>query len=105
MDIEREIQNIKARNQKVEIDKAWEQSFARRLFLSAATFVIALIWLLMIHDTMPWLKAFVPVLGYVLSTLSLPFIKKLVGKKALLKLVILINLFYLQFVTIVPFCK
>ncbi len=75
MDIEQEIQNIKERNQKVEVDKAWEVSLTRRTFIAAVTYIIALAWLLMIHDTIPWLKAFVPVIGYILSTLSLPFIK------------------------------
>jgi hypothetical protein len=75
MDIEKEINEIKLRNSRVETDKAWEKSFTRRFFISAMTYVIALIWLLMIHDTIPWLKAFVPVIGYILSTLSLPFIK------------------------------
>jgi hypothetical protein len=75
MSIEQEIQNIKLRNQKVEVDKAWETSNTRRFFIAAATYLIAVVWLLMINDTMPWLKAFVPTLGYILSTLSLPFIK------------------------------
>jgi hypothetical protein len=75
MDLEQEIQNIKLRNQKVEVDKAWERSYVRRLFIAAMTYAIALVWLMMIHDTMPWLKAFVPAVGYILSTLSLPFVK------------------------------
>ena len=53
----------------------------RRFFISAMTYVIALIWLLMIHDTIPSLKAFVPVIGYILSTLSLPIIKNSWAKK------------------------
>lgn len=75
MEIEQEIQNIKLRNQKVEIDKAWETSLSRRLFIAAVTYFTAVVWLLMINDTMPWLKAFVPALGYMLSTLTLPFVK------------------------------
>ena len=76
MNFETEIQAIKARNQKVEVDKAWEISWTRRLFIGAATYIIAGVWLTMINDTYAWLKAFVPTGGYVLSTLSLPFIKK-----------------------------
>ena len=76
MDIEQEITAIKIRNQKVEADKAWEKSFTRRGFIAAVTYAIAVVWLLMIHDTMPFLKAFVPSVGYVLSTLSLPFVKE-----------------------------
>ena len=76
MDIEAEIQSIKARNERVEQDKAWEISWARRLFIAASTYVIAGVWLLLINDTYPFLKAFVPSRGYILSTLSLPFVKK-----------------------------
>ena len=75
MDIEQEIQSIKIRNQKVEVDKAWERSWTRRISIAFVTYIIAVIWLLMIHDTMPWLKAFVPSVAYILSTLSLPFVK------------------------------
>ena len=75
MDIDAEIQALKARNQKVEADKAWEQSWARRLSIGLMTYVIAGVWLAVINDTYPFLKAFVPSVGYILSTLSLPFIK------------------------------
>ena len=76
LEIPKEIESIKERNRRVEADKAWELSWTRRVFIAAATYVIAGIWLLVIHDSYPWLKAFVPTLGYVLSTLSLPVIKK-----------------------------
>jgi len=73
--LEREISEIKARNIKVEADKAWEVSSARRLFILVSTYIIAGIWLAVIKDSFPWLKAFVPPAGYLLSTLSLPFVK------------------------------
>jgi len=76
MDIEKELEIIKERNKRVEADKAWEVSVTRRLFIAASTYVIAGIWLVLIHDTYPWLKSFVPVAGYLLSTLSIPVIKK-----------------------------
>jgi hypothetical protein len=76
MDIEQEIQNLKTRNVKVEQDKAWEISKTRKFFICSVTYSIAAGWLLTIHETLPWLKAFVPVFGYYLSTLSLPFIKR-----------------------------
>ena len=75
MDTEEEIIKIKDRNQKVEIDKAWELSWTRRIFIALITYLVALIWLLMISEANAWLKAFVPVAGYGLSTLSLPFLK------------------------------
>ncbi|OGI94514.1 hypothetical protein A3A03_02340 [Candidatus Nomurabacteria bacterium RIFCSPLOWO2_01_FULL_40_18] len=79
--LEKEIEIIKERNSRVEEDKAWEISWVRRLFISISTYIIAGIWLIMIYDTFPFLKAFVPVAGYLLSTLSLPFIKKWWMKK------------------------
>ena len=75
MNVEQEIQNIKERNQKVGLEKAWEVSLTRRVFISAVTYLIAVIWLLEIGDTLPWLKACVPAAGYLLSTLSLPILK------------------------------
>ncbi|MFA6535886.1 MAG: hypothetical protein WC250_01285 [Candidatus Paceibacterota bacterium] len=76
MDVETEIRNIKDRNGRVEQDKAWEISFARRFFIALSTYIVAGIWLLTIKDSLPWLKALVPAGGYILSTLSLPFVRK-----------------------------
>lgn len=67
---------MKERNARVETDKAWEVSLGRRVFISISTYIVAGIWLNVINDSFPWLKAIVPVAGYLLSTLSLPFIKK-----------------------------
>lgn len=76
MDIEQELNLIKERNQRVEAEKAWEVSWARRLFLTLITYIFAGIWLELINDNYPWLKALVPAVGYLLSTLSLPFVKE-----------------------------
>lgn len=76
MNIEKEIEEIKERNRRVEEDKAWEISWARRLFIAVITYAVAIVWLMLIRETMPLLKAVVPVAGYILSTLSLPIIKK-----------------------------
>jgi hypothetical protein len=76
MDTEQEILQIKERNKKVESDKAWEISWSRRLSIAVFTYIIAEVWLLIIREPNSWLKAFVPVAGYVLSTLSLQPIKK-----------------------------
>ncbi len=75
MNIEQEIAKISERNARVELDKAWEISWTRRLFIAAVTYIIAGIWISLINDSDPWLKALVPAVGYILSTLSLPFVK------------------------------
>ncbi|MBI5389386.1 hypothetical protein HZB01_03335 [Candidatus Woesearchaeota archaeon] len=74
--LEGDITALKERNRRVESDKAWEVSWTRRLVIAAATYVVAGIWLVVIHDMYPWLKAFVPAGGYLLSTLTISAAKK-----------------------------
>lgn len=76
MEIEQEIQNLKERNIKVEIDKAWETSLTRRVFIALVTYVFASIWLHYLNEKAIFLKAVIPTTGYILSTLSIPQLKK-----------------------------
>ncbi len=76
MDLEKDVQEIKKRNQRVEGDKAWEVSAFRRITIALMTYVIVVLFLLAIKAPMPLLSALVPTAGFVLSTLTLPFIKK-----------------------------
>jgi len=55
MDIEQEIRDIKERNNRVESDKAWETSKARKLVIFVLTYIVAAIWLVLINDTYPLL--------------------------------------------------
>ena len=73
----KDIEEIKVRNARVELDKAWETSWTRRIFIGAMTFIIASIWLKIIDGENIFLKALIPTGGYLLSTLSLPAIKKI----------------------------
>lgn len=82
LNIEEEVRNIKERNRRVEADKAWETSVARRTLITVATYFIVVIFLFSIEAPRPWLNALVPTVGYVLSTLSLPFIKRYWIKKS-----------------------
>ena len=70
------IQVILDRNQRVEQEKAWEVSRTRRTFIATVTYGIACyyLWLIGIPDF--WLHAAIPAGGYILSTLSLPWIKQ-----------------------------
>jgi hypothetical protein len=76
MNLEKEIEKIQERNRRVGLDKAWETSFTRRGFIALVTYIIASMWLIISDDGVPWLKAIVPAGGYILSTLSLPLVKK-----------------------------
>ncbi len=68
---------IEARNQRVDGDKAWETSWLRRGLIAAVTYGCAIILLTLLGHDGVLKHALVPVMGYLLSTLSLPFIKAL----------------------------
>ncbi len=75
MNIEQEIEKITQRNKRVEEDKAWETSFFRRGFIAVITYLAAWSWLMLIHEPLSFLKALVPVFGFLISTFSLPILK------------------------------
>ena len=70
-----EIQALKERNKKVEADKAWETSFTRRTVIAVMTYIVMVIFLILIKIPSPFLNALVPTIGFILSTLTLTFIK------------------------------
>ena len=43
-DLEKEIEKIKQRNRKVEIDKAWETSYVRKISIAVLTYMIVVIY-------------------------------------------------------------
>ncbi|MBU6235476.1 MAG: GNAT family N-acetyltransferase [Alphaproteobacteria bacterium] len=71
-----EIEALKLRNQKVEADKAWETSWTRRLIIAGITYIIVAAWLAALGVGHHLLHAVVPVLGYWVSILTLPLLKK-----------------------------
>jgi len=77
MDLKKEINKLKERNKKVELDKAWETSYARRFILTFFTYLAVGIYLFYIDVQRPWLNAIVPAVAFMLSTLSLPFFKSI----------------------------
>ena len=75
--IEERINAIEERNRKVESDKRWEVSWTRKLLLLLFTYLSIALYLKFVVRVEPWLNAIVPALGFLLSTLTLPFFKKL----------------------------
>lgn len=74
--LEKDVELIKRRNAKVEADKAWETSYSRRLLLILFTYLAIFFYLqFIIHLQNAWLNALVPSIGFLLSTLTLPFFK------------------------------
>ncbi|MDO8648962.1 MAG: hypothetical protein Q7R81_04230 [Candidatus Peregrinibacteria bacterium] len=74
--LEEQLQAILERNLRVEADKAWEVSFTRRFSIAVLTYAIAVIFLWSIESASPLLHGLIPTGGYVLSTFSLPALKR-----------------------------
>ncbi len=71
------LEAIEYRNQKVEADKGWETSYTRRILLILFTYLAIGLYMWTIAIPRPWFNAIVPSVGFLLSTLTLPFLKKL----------------------------
>ena len=81
-DLKKEIENIKERNKRVELDKKWETSLTRKLCICILTYIVVVIYSYMVrnYDNI-FLSSLVPVIGFTLSTLSLRYIRKIWEKK------------------------
>lgn len=75
--LEEELDEIKSRNVRVEVEKAWELSWTRRILLVLFTYLTLGFYMSAINIDKPWLNAIIPALGFYISTLSLPFLKKI----------------------------
>lgn len=76
-DLEKEIESIKQRNERVEIDKAWETSWARKIVIAVVTYITISLFLLITNFQNPFIGAITPTVGFVLSTMSISFFKNL----------------------------
>jgi hypothetical protein len=76
-DIEKKIIAIEKRNKKVEINKAWEVSFTRKVIIAVLTYIVIVLFFLSADLSKPFINPLVPTAGFVLSTLSLPGFKRL----------------------------
>jgi hypothetical protein len=75
--LKKELEKIKERNRRVELDKAWETSKARKLIIAILTYVVILVFLIFIQAPNPYLSALIPTAGFFLSTLTMPMFKRM----------------------------
>ena len=75
-EMEKEILAIKARNKRVEGDKAWEVSSFRVASIAILTYLVVVITLLVIGVENAVAGALIPALGFILSTRTLPQLKQ-----------------------------
>jgi hypothetical protein len=72
----REIKALKDRNSRVEGDKAWETSLARKAVISTFTYALSVLILLSIGAPQPFFNAAIPALGFLLSTMTFGMLKE-----------------------------
>lgn len=78
MNLENEIKKIQERNKKVELDKAWETSWTRKICIMILTYIVVIIYSYFIREyNNIFLSSLVPVIGFALSTLSLKLVRKI----------------------------
>jgi len=75
--IEEEIKRIHERNARVEMDKAWEISFFRKIVIAILTYFVIVLFFIFAELQKPFINAIVPSVGFLLSTLSLSVFKKI----------------------------
>ena len=83
--IKQDIADMKARNTRVESDKAWETSISRKVAILVLTYVVAVVVLYIIGVSAPYFNALIPTLGFFLSVQSLPFLKKIWIRKHIIR--------------------
>jgi len=75
--LEKRVSGIEQRNARVEADKAWETSLTRRGALVLFTYLAVGAYLAAIGVKDAWLNAIVPAVAFMLSTLTLPYLKEI----------------------------
>ena len=78
MELEKRIKDIEQRNKRVELDKTGETSKTRKICIMILTYIVVVIYSYLIRKySNIFLTSLVPVIGFVLSTLSLRKIRKI----------------------------
>lgn len=77
VDVEKRLEAIEQRNRRVELDKAWETSWTRKIIIAIFTYITIVLFFFVAQLPKPFINSIVPTAGFVLSTLSLPLLKRL----------------------------
>ena len=81
-ELKKQLEEIKLRNKRVELDKKWETSYTRKVCICILTYIVVLIYSNMVNKSNNiFLSSLVPVIGFFLSTLSLRLVRKIWEKK------------------------
>lgn len=74
--LKREVEEIQARNKRVEADKAWETSWTRNGLVLALTYFVFVVFFIVARLPDPFVSSVVPAIAFLLSTMGIPAVKK-----------------------------
>jgi len=77
LSLQQQIDEIKARNRRVEADKKRETSRARKIIIAVLTYAVIVLFFYFAELPKPFVNSIVPTLGFLLSTLGLGLFKNL----------------------------
>lgn len=81
-ELEERVIEITERNKRVELDKRWETSLTRKICIAVLTYIVVIIYTSITNKVSNvFLSSLVPVMGFLLSTLSLKWVRKVWEKK------------------------
>ena len=81
-ELKKELDEIKLRNKRVELDKKWETSMTRKICIAALTYIVVILYTILTDKiSNVFLTSLVPVIGFTLSTLSLKVVRRIWEKK------------------------
>ncbi len=75
-EVQTRVEKIEARNARVESDKAWETSTMRRFLIVILTYIVIVLFFVTAELPQPFINAIVPSLAFLLSTVTVGFVKK-----------------------------
>lgn len=75
--MEKRLKKIEQRNKCVELDKAWETSWIRKIIISVLTYGVIVLFFLAAQLDKPFVNPIIPTIGFILSTSSLNWFKKM----------------------------
>ena len=74
--LKNEIEEIKKRNVRVELDKEGETSWARKILIAVFTYIVIVLFFYFANLQKSFINAVVPTIGFIFSTFSVSMFKK-----------------------------
>jgi hypothetical protein len=75
--LKKRIEAIEERNRKVELDKTWETSASRKIIIAILTYFTITLFFLVARLPKPFINSIVPTTGFILSTLSFSYFRRI----------------------------